>query len=64
MTFELKTVGEYLHVQYEVIFCWNNMAVSLRVLCTLVGKQKVYKFLMHLQNMIVRDFNFYVLMVS
>lgn len=25
MTFELRTVGEYLHVQYDVIFCWNKI---------------------------------------
>lgn len=43
MTFNLNVLEECLHVQYEVIFCRNNiMAVfcifanSSRILCTLV----------------------------
>lgn len=32
-------------MQYEVIFCWNKLVGSF--LCTLAGKQKVNKILMH-----------------
>lgn len=74
MTFNLNVLEECLHVQYEVIFCRNNiMAVfcifanSSRILCTLmtVGKGKGLQMIYvqcKISVMYVREFNFYGLM--
>lgn len=76
MTFNLNVLEECLHVQYEVIFCRNNiMAVfcifanSSRILCTLVtgeggggGRLQMVYVQCKISVMYVREFNFYVLM--